>query len=110
MPNTYPALPQFVGTKYSPRFNMQERISRNGSVRLRKLASPKYDIVVVHDLLTQANRNTLVTFYNANSTLPILFTAVEDGVQRTMLFAGQGYDIEPRDSGLYKATVYLREV
>jgi len=108
--NTYPSLPQFVGTKFVPRFNMQERIARNGGVRLRKLASPKYDLVVVHDLLTQTQRNTLVTFYNANANLAINFTAVEDGVVRTMVFAGQGYDIEPRDSGLYKATVYLREV
>jgi hypothetical protein len=111
MANAYPALPQWVGTLYNPRFGIQERIATNGAVRLRVLQSAaKYDITLYHGMLTQTQRDTLVTFYNANRLLTITVTPVEDGVLRTCVFAAQGYKIEPLDSGLYRATVYLRQV
>jgi len=109
--NTFPTLDQWVGTKYTPRFGMQERLASNGAVRLRALQSaPKFDITVVFSLVTQANHDLITAFYTANRTAPFLFTATEDGVQRIVVFAANAYNIEPLDSSLYKITMYLREI
>jgi len=111
MSNIYPAFPQWVGTKFTPRFGIQERIATNGAVRLRSLqTSPKFDITLLHGILDQDDRDTLVQFYQDNRTSTVLVNVAEDGSQRTMVFAGAGYQIEGLDSGLYKATVFFREI
>ena len=56
-------------------------------------SSAKYDINVYHDLLSQSSRDTLVAFYVANRALQFNFTAVEDGVLRTVVFAAAAYAV-----------------
>lgn len=110
---TYPSLDQWDGTKLVPRAGVIERMATNGTVRLRALQSgPKYDPTVVHGLLSATDRTTLLNFYTANRTTSFTFTATEDGVARTCVFAANPYQIEPVPgmSNTYKATVFLREV
>jgi hypothetical protein len=110
--NTYPDLPQWTGTQFNPRWGVQPRYATNGAVRIRLTqTSPKYDFQCYHGIRPQADRDTVVAFYEANRNASFLFTANEDGVQRTMRFAAsQPYAIKTVGAKLYDVTENLREV
>jgi len=111
MPNTYPSLPQWIGTRLQQRTGIIERIASNGAVRLRALQSAnKSDPVVVHGLLNATQLSTFKTFYTNNRAIPFYFTSVEDGIQRTCVFAAQGYEVSTNEGGFYSIVVYMREV
>lgn len=104
--------PQWQGTRLVPRAGVLERIATNGAVRLRALYSAvKYDPVIVHGFMTAAQRTALLNFYAANRTATFTFTATEDGVTRTCVFAANPFTIEPMpdNASLFQATVNLRE-
>lgn len=110
--NTYPITAQSGQTRVMRRQSMIERFATNGTVRLRRLHSRvRHDIVVMHDMLSAADRATLLTFYSNNDVYPFQFTAAEDGSSYVCRFAPMPFDIEPI-AGLpdyYQAAVYLRE-
>lgn len=103
---------QWLGTELQPRTGVIERVASNGKVRMRSTQSAdKVDAVVVHATLTQSQIAEFKSFRNANRVGTFLFTGIEDGVQRTVAFAGQTpYKVEGTPDGLWQLTVYLREV
>lgn len=102
---------QAAGTRLVPRSGIIERMASNGAVRLRALQSAtKYDPVIEYAAITQVQRDALLTFYTANRSLSFTFTAIEDGVTRTCVFAPTPFTITTLGASFYRATVYLREV
>lgn len=109
-------LNQWEGSELELRDGVMERIATNGKVRTRALQSDtKYDPVVEHGMLTNAQVDDFLSFYNGvgqgGRTRTFLFTSTEDSVQRTVVFRpGRPYRLRRRRDGLHTLTVYLRHV
>ncbi len=93
-------IPQMVGTNFAIRFGRLERLASNGAPRIvARQSAPKFDIQVVYSNVTQTQRDAIVNFYNANSTVSFTFTPTEDGTQRNYVFAAIPYKIDALDYG-----------
>lgn len=104
---------QWQGTELNPRTGVVERTATNGSVRMRSLQSVvKYDPVCVHGMLTKTDVDNFKAFYAANRLVPFLYTANEDGIQRTVMFAGATpfKCVPASDLVNWSLTVYMREI
>jgi hypothetical protein len=85
-------------------------MASNGKVRLRDMQSAdKYDITIHHGPCTEAQRQTLMTFYTTNRSLAVTFTADEDGVARSCYFADPPYTVDPLGNSLFAITVNLTQ-
>lgn len=102
----------WLGSKVTPRTGVVERVATNGTVRVRSLQSGvKYDYTVVHGSLSKANVDAFKTFYATNRLLSFFFTALEDNVQRTVMFAANPYEVTPKDDNVnWELRVNLREI
>lgn len=101
-------LPQWEGSKLTPRTGVMPRMASNGAVRLRRMHQKKVDIQLFHGGLTLAEKDALVTFYDVNAVIPFTVTTAEDSITRTCVFAPKGYEITPKN-GAYDVMVYMLE-
>ncbi len=99
---TYPTLDTERGSDPEPMTGPTIDRAEDGSARARSYGPDKVRITVVHPLVSQADRDTLDGFYQANRLLPYDYTSPSDGITRVMLFAappryvnrpGQRFDI-----------------
>lgn len=86
----YPAIPQHWDTSIAPVAGVAVNRAESGATRGRSLyAATSYDITVIHDLITTAQRATLLAFYAANSTNTFGFEADEDATIYTVIFINE---------------------
>lgn len=111
LPDSYPAIPQREGTKFTLRTGILMRRASNGATRLRALQSMvKRDILIDHGACTEAEYLQLMAFYAQYQLQSFSFTAWEDDVTRTCVFAPVPFDVDPQNGGIYRIKVGLIEV
>jgi hypothetical protein len=104
----YPTLPQTIRTQLRPRTGKIVRTASNGATRIRDTqAADKFDISFDHGVITEAQRQTFLTWYAAHRSVAFYCIPVEDGVQRTVYFAAQPYVIEPLGGSQFHLQVNL---
>lgn len=106
----YPDLPWMLdGTRVEREDGTQAARASNGKLVVRKLsAGEPRNFDLVH-WLTDAQKTTLESFYQANKALDVTLTAKDDGANYTVRFAGAPqYDW--RAVNFWVARVRLMEV
>lgn len=106
----YPAIPQHWDTRITPVSGVAVNRSESGATRARSLyAVTSYDITVIHDLITDAQRAAILAFYAANAGDQFGFLADEDGVIYTVIFTNAPQSI-PIAPNVWRLTTSLQGI
>lgn len=110
----YPSsLPQAASSREEWVDPLQVSYSRAGGVKARRLQSAKKRIFIVdHRYLTDAQKGTLETFYDANRTVSLTFAWNDTpGTTYAVLFADEpGLSFSREPGNYWNVTVKLAEV
>lgn len=92
---SFPAIPPSEGSFLDPRDGRVEDAAGDGTARIRKLFAGRKGTFKLKFILDQAERDTLVTFCDANETATIDFTWIEDGLTYQVKIGKGGLRIKP---------------
>lgn len=86
-------------------------VARSGSVKARKLVAAKKRIFKVgHKFITNTQRQTIETFYDANRLLTLTFQHPISLTNYTVIFADEtGPQVSIAGAGLYDINLILRQ-
>lgn len=89
-PSTLPIDP--AESRRIPRDGREEDIIGDGTARVRKVHTTRYDFDIKHPILTPGEFTTWSTFYNSNENAALIdFTWPEDGVVYVVRFGRQAF-------------------
>jgi hypothetical protein len=107
--SAYPAFPvQRAGSAAQRAGGQQVVRATNGAVRVRRLYSTEKTTFDLVHWLTDAQRTTLETFYQANRDGDVTLTWAEDGLAYTTRFAAPPQYL--RREGWWEARVRLEQI
>ena len=88
----YPSVPML--TVVEPRASLKIDAAVSGAVRGVDLSAEDiFDIEVTHTLLTAAERDTVINFYNANKALVVALTAGDGNTYDVLFTARPGVSV-----------------
>lgn len=106
----YPAVPQHWDTSVVPVAGVVVNRAESGATRARSLYDAvSYDIVVIHDLITTAQRASILAFYAANAGNTFGFQAAEDATIYTVIFTNEPQST-PIAPNVWRVTTQLQGV
>lgn len=86
---TYPGLPTQRGSDPEPLTKTNIDRAEDGTARGRNYGDDKVSITVKHPGITEAQRDTLFTFYDDNRIVEFDYESPSDGQTRRMLFVAR---------------------
>ncbi len=103
----YPTLPIMVGSEEEWEDDLEMDIAVNGAAKVRAFyPTKKKRFKVVHHYLTETQKNTLQTFYDANRLLVVQFLWT-DSVSYNCLF--KSVRVSPLEVSYWNAESILRQ-
>lgn len=107
MANVYPAFEQLLGSTHEPFDDVQIDRSIDGTAYGRSFYPAKKHRFTLRHVLTKAQRDTLIAFYDANRAVVVDLYWQWDGTTYTSLFLDGLPKFTPLRAGLIATEVHL---
>lgn len=87
---TYPDLDQAYESSRVALNNIKTEVAADGTLRgQNNYSATVYNFSIVHPYITTAEKESIETFYNANSDISFTFNYAKDSADYTLLFLGE---------------------